>query len=145
MLEWIVGRLDGSADGVETPIGVVPTKDALNLDGLDVSDADLDVLLDVDLDIWRQEAALIPEHFETFGDHLPAALWTQYEALVARLGAGHGLTPTSAYAAGVGLRDLVYRGYERRLAHQLTGTAMPRHVGVLLDGNRRWARAVGQR
>jgi len=86
VLEWIVGRLDGSADGVQTPIGVVPTKDALNIEGLDVSDADLDVLLNVDLDIWRQEAALIPEHFEAFGDHLPAALWTQYEALVARLG-----------------------------------------------------------
>jgi short-chain Z-isoprenyl diphosphate synthase len=43
----------------------------------------------------------------------------------------------------VGIRERVYRGYERRLAHQLGGAVMPRHVGVLLDGNRRWARLSG--
>ncbi len=85
VLAWIVGRLEGTADGVETPIGVVPTKAALDTAGLDVSEADLDVLLTVDPEIWRQEADLIPGHFESFGDHLPAELWTQYEGLVARL------------------------------------------------------------
>ncbi|MFN2624842.1 MAG: undecaprenyl diphosphate synthase family protein, partial [Mycobacteriales bacterium] len=45
----------------------------------------------------------------------------------------------------MGLRDLVYRSYERRLAHQLHGAPVPRHVGVILDGNRRWARSVGAR
>ncbi|HVF06653.1 MAG TPA: isoprenyl transferase [Frankiaceae bacterium] len=40
-------------------------------------------------------------------------------------------------------RDLVYGLYERRLAHQLRGAPVPRHVGVILDGNRRWARSVG--
>jgi short-chain Z-isoprenyl diphosphate synthase len=43
----------------------------------------------------------------------------------------------------VGLRDLVYSVYERRLAAQLEGRPAPRHVGVILDGNRRWARASG--
>jgi short-chain Z-isoprenyl diphosphate synthase len=43
----------------------------------------------------------------------------------------------------VGLRDLVYGAYERRLAAQLPQDRMPRHVGVMLDGNRRWARANG--
>jgi short-chain Z-isoprenyl diphosphate synthase len=43
----------------------------------------------------------------------------------------------------VGLRDLVYGVYERRLTSQLQGAPVPRHVGVILDGNRRWARAVG--
>ncbi|MFJ8160789.1 phosphoenolpyruvate carboxykinase (GTP) [Streptomyces sp. NPDC096136] len=86
VLKWIVGRLDGNAEGVETAIGVLPTKAALDLDGLDISDEDLDFLLTVDKDVWREEAALVPEHLNTYGDHTPKELWEQYHALVERLG-----------------------------------------------------------
>ena len=43
----------------------------------------------------------------------------------------------------MGVRDLLYGVYEQRLARSLAGAPVPRHVGVILDGNRRWARAVG--
>ncbi|MCX4747032.1 phosphoenolpyruvate carboxykinase (GTP) [Kitasatospora sp. NBC_01287] len=86
VLKWIVERLQGTGEGVETPIGVLPTKDALDLDGLDLSAEDLELLLSVDADIWRQEAALIPAHLELFGEHTPAELWDEYRALVKRLG-----------------------------------------------------------
>jgi phosphoenolpyruvate carboxykinase (GTP) len=85
VLKWIAGRLGGTAEATETPIGRVPSKDALDTDGLDLSDADLDLLLTVDAAAWREEAGLIPEHYERFGDRLPAELWAQHRALVERL------------------------------------------------------------
>jgi short-chain Z-isoprenyl diphosphate synthase len=43
------------------------------------------------------------------------------------------------------ISDLLYGAYERRLAASLRGDRIPRHVGVILDGNRRWARMFGER
>ncbi|MEU5811440.1 phosphoenolpyruvate carboxykinase (GTP) [Streptomyces sp. NPDC047718] len=86
VLKWIVGRLDGTAEGVETPIGILPTKESLDLDGLDIADEDLEFLLTVDKKVWREEAALVPEHLNTYGEHTPKELWDQYHALVERLG-----------------------------------------------------------
>lgn len=86
VLKWIVDRLDGKAEGVETPIGILPAKGALDTKGLDLSEADLDFLLTVDKDVWREEAALVPEHLNTFGEHTPKELWDEYRALVRRLG-----------------------------------------------------------
>ncbi|HEY9236814.1 MULTISPECIES: phosphoenolpyruvate carboxykinase (GTP) [Phenylobacterium] len=86
VLKWIVGRLEGEADAVDSPIGRVPTKTALDLSGLSIGDAALDVLLSVDPEVWAEEAALIPEFYKKFGDRLPAELWAQHSALVRRLG-----------------------------------------------------------
>jgi short-chain Z-isoprenyl diphosphate synthase len=43
----------------------------------------------------------------------------------------------------MGLRDLVYRVYEWRLEQLTSQWRVPRHVGVMCDGNRRWARSAG--
>ncbi|MBL7498597.1 phosphoenolpyruvate carboxykinase (GTP) [Frankia sp. CNm7] len=86
VLAWIVGRLEGEADGVESPLGVHPTRESFDTAGLDVAEADLDALLTLDVDVWKQEASLIPGHYETFGDRLPAELWSEQQALVERLG-----------------------------------------------------------
>ncbi|MFZ5720344.1 MAG: phosphoenolpyruvate carboxykinase (GTP) [Pseudomonadota bacterium] len=85
VLKWIVDRLEGRAEAVETPIGRVPAKASLDTSGLSLTDAQLDLLLTVDPAIWSQEAALIPEFYDRFGEHTPKALWEEYEALVARL------------------------------------------------------------
>jgi short-chain Z-isoprenyl diphosphate synthase len=43
----------------------------------------------------------------------------------------------------MGLRNLAYRLYEHRLEASLSPPSIPRHVGVMCDGNRRWARSAG--
>jgi phosphoenolpyruvate carboxykinase (GTP) len=84
VLKWIVERLNGTAQAVPSPIGNLPAE--LDTDGLAIAPEDLEVLLGVDRDVWREEAALIPPHFAIFGDHLPQELWDEYDALVKRLG-----------------------------------------------------------
>jgi phosphoenolpyruvate carboxykinase (GTP) len=86
VLKWIGDRLAGTADATDTPIGRVPTRESLDTDGLDLDDESLDLLLTVDAETWREEAALVRPHYERFGDHLPAALWDELAALEKRLG-----------------------------------------------------------
>ncbi|MGN6331058.1 MAG: phosphoenolpyruvate carboxykinase (GTP) [Motilibacteraceae bacterium] len=85
VLDWVIRRLEGTADAVDTPIGFVPTAEALDLDGLDQPREDVELALAVDPEEWRAEIPLIEEHFAKFGDRLPAFLWTELDTLKARL------------------------------------------------------------
>ncbi len=85
VLKWIVDRAEGNAQGVETPIGILPAAGELDLDGLDLPAEDLALLLSVDPEIWKQEAGMIPEYFAQFGHHLPKALAEEHAKLVDRL------------------------------------------------------------
>jgi phosphoenolpyruvate carboxykinase (GTP) len=85
VLKWIVERLEGEADAVDTEIGRLPAKSAIDVSGLGLTDAQLDLLLTVNKDVWREEASLIPAFFEKFGDRTPKALWDQHAALTKRL------------------------------------------------------------
>jgi phosphoenolpyruvate carboxykinase (GTP) len=87
VLKWVVERMEGQAEAVETPIGHVPAPGSLDIDGLDMSEADLAAALAVDVEEWKAEIPQITEWFEKFGDHLPAVLWTELDGLKARLGA----------------------------------------------------------
>ncbi|WP_068692692.1 phosphoenolpyruvate carboxykinase (GTP), partial [Thermobifida halotolerans] len=75
VLKWIIERLDGTAEARETPIGRLPAPGSLDTEGLDLPAEDLDLLLSVDREVWKQEADLVPEFFKSFGDHLPGELW----------------------------------------------------------------------
>ncbi len=86
VLKWIVERVSGKGEAIETPIGYMPTKDAIDRTGLDdVSDADMEELLKVNKDLWLQEVASIKEHYAKFGDRLPKEMITELEALEKRL------------------------------------------------------------
>jgi phosphoenolpyruvate carboxykinase (GTP) len=86
VLKWVLERLDGTAPARDTPIGLVPTPDALDTSGLVLADGALEQLLGVDCDAWKQELPLIADHFATFGDRLPEELHKQFEQLEQRLG-----------------------------------------------------------
>jgi phosphoenolpyruvate carboxykinase (GTP) len=85
VLKWVIERLQGRADAVETPIGRVPTPESLDTTGLDLSPDALHAALAVDADEWRTEIPQIAEWFDKFGADLPAVLWTELDALKARL------------------------------------------------------------
>jgi phosphoenolpyruvate carboxykinase (GTP) len=86
VLKWVIERLEGTGGGVETPIGYVPTPDALDLSGLDVPAEDVEAAVRVDVDEWRAEIPQVAEWFDKFGDKLPGVLWAELDALKARLG-----------------------------------------------------------
>jgi phosphoenolpyruvate carboxykinase (GTP) len=88
VLKWVVERLEGRGAARETPIGHVPTVDALDLTGLDMPRADIEAALAVDVDEWGAEIPQVVEWFEKFGDKLPGVLWAELDALKARLGLG---------------------------------------------------------
>jgi phosphoenolpyruvate carboxykinase (GTP) len=85
VLAWIIARSTGKAGAVDTPIGAVPQRDALDLRGLALDDATVAELISVDSAAWREESAEIGRYFDTFGSRLPARLRHQLELLNARL------------------------------------------------------------
>ncbi len=84
VLLWILDRCDDKVGAVESPIGYLPTKEDLNLKGLDISEEDLNELLNVDKEVWLDEVAQIKEFYAGF-DRLPEELAEQLKALEERL------------------------------------------------------------
>jgi phosphoenolpyruvate carboxykinase (GTP) len=80
VLAWVFGRTDETAAAVDSPIGLLPAPDALDLTGLKLTEADLADLLRVDTAEWLTEADSIAEHFAAF-DRLPAQLGEHLERL----------------------------------------------------------------
>ncbi len=85
VLAWIIARSRGDGAAVDSPIGFVPARGALDLAGLAIDDATMTELLSVDATAWRQETGAIRQYFETFGSRLPERLRHQLELLDARL------------------------------------------------------------
>jgi phosphoenolpyruvate carboxykinase (GTP) len=86
VLKWIFERLRGEAPARRTPIGLLPTPEALDMRGLAVADGDLRTLLDVDEDGWRAAIPLIRAHYATFGDRLPRELADSLDSLAREIG-----------------------------------------------------------
>ena len=85
VLEWVVDRVAGTGSATDTPIGLVPTIDAIDRTGLDVDDETMAHLLSVDPSSWDHEVALINEHYSMIGDRLPKRLDAELDDLRRRL------------------------------------------------------------
>lgn len=85
VLKWIVERVSGTANAVKTAIGNMPGPGDINIEGLDVSEADMAELLKVDKDSWLAEVQSIKEHYAKYGEKLPKELSSQLAALEQRL------------------------------------------------------------
>ncbi|MBJ6978639.1 phosphoenolpyruvate carboxykinase (GTP) [Luteimonas sp. MC1895] len=80
VLEWIIGRVEGGAAAVETPIGHLPTHDALRRDGLELDDAVMQELLRVDEAGWQAESAEVAAYLDELGVPADSPLRTSLQA-----------------------------------------------------------------
>ena len=85
VLNWIIDRCESKVTAKETPIGYVPNKADINLNGLDIPDKVIDELLNVDVNLWNEEAKGIEEFYAKFGNRLPAELKDELNKLKAKL------------------------------------------------------------
>jgi len=92
VLEWMLGRVDGELPAVDSPIGLLPAKNAINTAGLDIAEDDLAALFAIDRDAWSEEADATEEFFDSFDGRVPEPVTRQLAELRARLSTP---TPTS--------------------------------------------------
>ncbi len=86
-LVWLMQYANGEVTGVQTPVGVIPARDELLLDGLDEQGlADLDTVLSIDIERWQQEMGHREKHLAQF-DGLPDAIWEAHRRVASALDA----------------------------------------------------------
>jgi phosphoenolpyruvate carboxykinase (GTP) len=83
-LLWLLQLKNGEVRGRQTPVGIVPVKEELDLEGVDISAADLDKILSIDTARWRQEMAHREQHLSQF-QGLPEEIWAAHRRVAAAL------------------------------------------------------------
>jgi len=86
VLSWVIDRCEGRAQAHETPIGLLPHEEDLDLEGLSLPESSLHQLLDLDHAAWHREIDDIGKYLEGFGERLPAALRAEYQRVKKALG-----------------------------------------------------------
>ncbi|AWB90874.1 phosphoenolpyruvate carboxykinase (GTP) [Aeromicrobium chenweiae] len=83
-LLWLMQLKAGEVSGRQTPVGIIPTKEELNLEGLDISPEDLDTILTIDNARWQQEIEHRDVHLSAFHG-LPEEIWEAHRRVKADL------------------------------------------------------------
>ncbi|MGA8986824.1 phosphoenolpyruvate carboxykinase (GTP) [Aeromicrobium sp.] len=85
-LLWLLQLKNGEVSGRQTPVGIIPTAEELNLDGVDITPEDLETILSIDNQRWRQEMGFREEHLQQF-TNLPEEIWVAHRRVAASLDA----------------------------------------------------------
>lgn len=83
-LLWLMEYKNGEVTGRETPVGVLPLKEELKLEGMEITEQDLETILSIDVDRWKQEMGFREEHLKAFAN-LPEAIWEAHRRVAAAL------------------------------------------------------------
>lgn len=85
-LLWLLQLRNGEVKGRQTPVGVIPTAEELNLEGVDITPEDLETILTINVPRWKQEMAHREEHLAQF-PNMPEEIWTAHRRVAAALDA----------------------------------------------------------
>ncbi|HET9215647.1 MAG TPA: phosphoenolpyruvate carboxykinase (GTP) [Terriglobia bacterium] len=85
VLQWVLDRCEGRGKATNTPIGLTPTIDAINREGLSISDNVMKGLLKVDPAEWVEAVAGQDDFLKSYGRRMPKAMWEEHEALARRI------------------------------------------------------------
>jgi phosphoenolpyruvate carboxykinase (GTP) len=85
VLKWILEQVRGGGKAVDTSVGMIPTPDGLELEGLDLPAGTVEELFRIDRSDWENEVASQRKFFESFGARLPEEIQAEHEALAHRL------------------------------------------------------------
>ncbi|GAB2444360.1 hypothetical protein GCM10027062_25060 [Nocardioides hungaricus] len=83
-LLWLLQLKNGEVKGRQTPVGIIPTKEELNLEGVDINPEDLETIPSIDVPRWQQEMTHRAEHLAQF-DNMPVEIWEAHRRVSAAL------------------------------------------------------------
>ena len=83
VLKWIVDRLEGKVDVIDSPIGLLPKPEDIDVSGLDMPADDVAKAVAYDPEAWKKELPLIEEWMDKFGDKLPAEIKAEFDKVKA--------------------------------------------------------------
>jgi phosphoenolpyruvate carboxykinase (GTP) len=83
-LLWLLQLKNGEVTGRETPVGIIPTEDELNLDGMSIEPEDLATILSINVPRWREEMRYREEHLAQF-EGLPEEIWDAHRRVAKAL------------------------------------------------------------
>jgi phosphoenolpyruvate carboxykinase (GTP) len=86
VLKWAIEQVEGKHSSQESLIGLVPKVGALDLDGMEISSADLAEVSNVSIEEWREELPMIENWFKSIGNKLPEQMEKQLNSLKNRVG-----------------------------------------------------------